>query len=145
VLFQFARLDDTMPNVATSRLIQAAGQPTVWEYRHDLALSEGLQVPNDPHPFLVMFIGINGTTVELPTLDGIAIGLAAQRQIAGYFESDGTSAPSASGFLPPGYDPNLFQIPANLPENNGYATLPQTTQALQPVTGSGHWGVKTPR
>jgi hypothetical protein len=41
-----------------------------WEYRHDLALADGLPLPLDPHPFLALFIGISGSTVEFPSLAG---------------------------------------------------------------------------
>ena len=68
-----------MPNMATTRLIKAANHPTTWEYRHDIALADGLPLPQDPHPFLALFIGISGTTVQFPSLDGILIGLAAQQ------------------------------------------------------------------
>jgi len=120
ILFQLARDDETMPNMATTRLIKAANHPTTWEYRHDLALADGLQVPQDPHPFLALFIGISGTTVEFPSLDGILIGLAAQQQVAGFFASDGQSAPDPNTFLAPGIPQGLFEIPAHLPEDNGY-------------------------
>jgi len=120
VLFQFARMDTTMPNIATTRLIKAANHPTTWEYRHDLALADGLQLPQDPHPFLVMFIGISGNTVQFPSLEGIFIGLAAQLQVAGFFTSDGLTAPDPNTFLPASIPQGLFQIPAHLPEDNGY-------------------------
>jgi len=120
ILFQLARMDTTMPNMATTRLIKAANHPTTWEYRHDIALADGLEVPQDPHPFLALFIGISGTTVEIPGLDAIEIGLAAQNQVAGFFASDGQTAPDANTFLPTGFPQGLFEIPAHLPEDNGY-------------------------
>ena len=120
ILFQLARLDTTMPNMATTRLIKAANHPTTWEYRHDIALADGLQVPQDPHPFLALFIGISGSTVEIPGLDAILIGRAAQQQVAGFFASDGQTAPDPNTFLPPPMPQGLFEIPAHLPEDNGY-------------------------
>jgi len=120
ILFQFARNDLTMPNMATTRLIKAANQPLTWEYRHDIALADGLPLPQDPHPFLVLFIGISGSTVEFPSLDGILIGLAAQQQVAGFFASDGLSAPDPNTFLPSAIPQGLFQVPPSLPEDNGY-------------------------
>ena len=48
-----------MPNMATTRLIKAANHPLTWEYRHDLALADGLPLPQVPHPFLALFIGIS--------------------------------------------------------------------------------------
>jgi pimeloyl-ACP methyl ester carboxylesterase len=120
ILFQSARADLTMPNMATTRLIKAANHPTTWEYRHDLALADGLQLPQDPHPFLALFIGISGTSVDFPSLDGILIGLAAQQQVAGFFTSDGQTAPDPNTFLPAAIPQGLFQIPAALPEDNDY-------------------------
>jgi hypothetical protein len=120
ILFQLAREDTTMPNMATTRLIKAADHPTTWEYRHDLALADGLQLPQDPHPFLALFISISGTTVSFPSLDAIEIGLAAQQQVAGFFASDGQAAPDPNTFLPSSFPQGLFEIPAHLPEDNGY-------------------------
>jgi hypothetical protein len=120
ILFQFARLDTTMPNMATTRLIKAANHPTTWEYRHDIALADGLDVPQDPHPFLALFIGISGDTVTIPGLDAIEIGLAAQQQMAGFLSSDGQTAPDANTFLPSFLPQGLFEVPAHLPEDNGY-------------------------
>ena len=120
ILFQLARLDNTMPNIATTRLIKAANHPTTWEYRHDIALADGLQVPQDPHPFLALFIDISGTTVTLPSLDAVLIGLAAQQQVAGFFASGGLLAPDPNTFLPSSIPQGLFEIPAHLPEDNGY-------------------------
>jgi pimeloyl-ACP methyl ester carboxylesterase len=120
ILFQLARRDLTMPNMATTRLIKAANHPLTWEYRHDIALADGLPLPQDPHPFLALFIGISGSTVEFPSLDGILIGLAAQQQVAGFFTADGRSAPDPNTFLPSAIPQGLFEIPAHLPEDNGY-------------------------
>lgn len=120
ILFQFARLDTTMPNMASTRLIKAANHPLTWEYRHDIALADGLPLPQDPHPFLVMFIGISGTTVSFPSVAGILIGQAAQQQVAGFFTSDGHTAPDPNTFLPGIIPQGLFEIPAHLPEDNGY-------------------------
>jgi len=120
ILFQLARLDTTMPNIATTRLIKAANHPTTWEYRHDIAMADGLQVPQDPHPFLALFIGISGNAIQFPSLDAIYIGLAAQHQVAGFFTSDGQIAPDANTFLPAYLPQGLFEIPTHLPEDNGY-------------------------
>jgi pimeloyl-ACP methyl ester carboxylesterase len=120
ILFQLARLDLTMPNMATTRLIKAANHPATWEYRHDIALADGLPLPQDPHAFLALFIGISGSTVTFPSPDAILIGLAAQQQVAGFFTSGGLTAPDPNTFLPPGIPQGLFQIPPSLPEDNGY-------------------------
>jgi pimeloyl-ACP methyl ester carboxylesterase len=121
ILFQFARTDSTMPNPATTRLINAANMKhQTWEYRHDIALADGLPLPQDPHPFLVLFIGISGNTVEFPSLQGILIGLAAQQQAAGFLASDGATMPDPNAFLPSSLPQGLFEMPAALPEDLGY-------------------------
>jgi hypothetical protein len=121
ILFQFARADTTMPNLATTRLIKAANMnPRTWEYRHDLALAAGLPLPQDPHSFLALFIGISGSTVVFPSLEGILIGLAAQQQAAGYLAADGQTIPDPNTFLPGSVPHGLFEVPANLPEDLGY-------------------------
>ena len=131
ILFQFARADTTMPNPATTRLINAANmRDRTWEYRHDLALADGLPLPQDPHPFLVLFIGISGTTVEFPSLQGILIGLAAQQQAAQYLASDGTVIPNPNTFLPSSLPQGLFEVPAALPEDLGLLTVRHSLPAL---------------
>ena len=91
-----------------------------WEYRHDLALADGLPLPQDPHPFLVLFIGISGSTVQFPSLQAILIGLAAQQQVAQYLASDGMMIPDPNTFLPPSLPQGLFEAPPALPEDLGY-------------------------
>ena len=81
VLFQFARADRTMPNPASSGLIRAAGGAAgAWIYRHDLARAEDPSLPLDPHPYLVLFVSLNGSTIQLPGLDALSISLGAQGQ-----------------------------------------------------------------
>jgi pimeloyl-ACP methyl ester carboxylesterase len=120
IMFQIAREDTTMPNMASTRLIKAANHPLTWEYRHDLALADGLQLPQDPHPFLVMFIGINGSTIQIPGLAAIAIGLAAQHQVISFYSSNGESAINPNSLLPWSFSQPLFEIPPSLPEDNDY-------------------------
>ncbi len=121
ILFQIARGDSTMPNPASTRLIQAANmRSSTWEYRHDLALAAGLPLPQDPHPFLALFIGISGNAVQFPGIEGILIGLAAQKQVAGYFTADGLTVPDPNTFLTPAFPKGLFEVPAHLPEDMGY-------------------------
>jgi hypothetical protein len=121
ILFQLARADRTMPNPATTRLIEAANlRLQTWMYRHDLALADGLDLPLDPHPFLALFIGISGTSVQFPPLDGLLIGLAAQQQVAGYLSSDGATIPDPNTFVPSFLPQGLFEVPAHFPEDMGY-------------------------
>jgi hypothetical protein len=122
ILWQMARADQTMPNPATTRLITAANmrQETTL-YRHDVALADGLDLPQDPHPFLALFIGISNGTVQIPSLQAIAIGLAAQQQVAAYFNAQGQTIPDANTFLPAGLPQGLFEnAPASLPVDLGY-------------------------
>jgi pimeloyl-ACP methyl ester carboxylesterase len=123
VLWQFARADRTMPNPATTNLIKAAGgQSSTWEYRHDLARAKAPDLPLNPHPFLALFVSLDGSAIQLPGLAGLSITLDAQQQMAGFFGVDGASIPDANMFssflfgLPP-----VFEQPATLPLDFGYA------------------------
>jgi hypothetical protein len=119
VLFQMARADRTVPNPTASDLIRAAGMAgSTWMYRHDLAqVAFPGMLPQDPHPYLALFLGANGGTVGLPSLPALLLGLAAQSQIAGFFTADGAIIPDMNGIFPGPY----FEIPATLPNDLGYA------------------------
>jgi hypothetical protein len=120
-LMQFAIDDMTMPNPATSALITAAGlMNSTWEYRHDLALAKTPDLPADPHPFLVLFINLDGGAVQLPGLDGLSISLDAQGQIAGFFTADGASIPDPNALSYLLYGIKLFQTPSALPLTLGF-------------------------
>ena len=121
VLMQFALGDMTMPNPATSDWIAAAGlMGSTWEYRHDLARAKTPDLPADPHPYLVLFVNLDGSAIQLPGADGLAISLDAQSQIAGFFASDGSSIPDPNVFSYLLYGIKLFQVPAALPLTLGF-------------------------
>ncbi len=120
-LIQFALGDMTMPNPATSALVSAAGlMDSTWEYRHDLARAKSPDLPADPHPYLVLFVSLNGGAIVLPGVDGLVISLDAQSQIAGFFASDGTSIPDPNILSYLLYGIKLFQIPTSLPQTLGF-------------------------
>jgi pimeloyl-ACP methyl ester carboxylesterase len=120
-LMQFAIDDMTMPNPATSDWISAAGLiNSTWEYRHDLALAEHPDLPADPHPYLVLFVSLNGSAIQLPGLDGLVISLDAQGQIAGFFSADGASIPDPNNLSYAFYGVKLFQVPSVLPLTLGF-------------------------
>jgi hypothetical protein len=117
VLFQIARADRTMPNPASSDLIRAAGTGTTWLYRHDLAQAAFPgALPDDPHSYLALFLGTSGSTVSLPSLQALLIGLSTQSQVAGFLSSDGTTVPDMNQIFPGPY----FEIPSSLPNDLGY-------------------------
>jgi hypothetical protein len=58
----------------------------------------------------------DGGTLSLPSLAGLAIGLAAQNQVAGFFASDGKSIPDPNQTL---FGFRFFEVPAALPEDLG--------------------------
>jgi pimeloyl-ACP methyl ester carboxylesterase len=121
VLMQFALGDMTMPNPATSELISAAGLfGSTWEYRHDLARAKTPDLPADPHPYLVLFVNLEGGAIQLPGADGLLISLDAQTQIAGFFGADGASIPDPNNLSLLLYGINLFEIPAVLPLTLGF-------------------------
>jgi hypothetical protein len=108
VLVQMARADRTMPNPATSLLIKAGGlQDSTWVYRHDLARPKVPDLPLDPHPFLVLFVSLDGSAIQLPGLAALAISLDAQGQIAAFVQSGGSaiSDPNTLSPLLLGFNP----------------------------------------
>jgi hypothetical protein len=122
VLWQFARADRTMPNPATANLIKAAGgQSSAWEYRHDLARAKAPDLPLNPHPFLALFVSLDGSAIKLPGLDGLSITLDAQQQMAGFFAVDGASIPDANGLSQFIFGFPVFEQPATMPTDFGYA------------------------
>jgi hypothetical protein len=121
VLFQFARGDRSMPNPASSALVRAAGaQSSTWIYRHDLARTTGADLPVNPHPFLVLFVNLDGGAIELPSLAALAISIDAQQQLAGFFTSDGRTIPDANNFSRLFLGLSAFEVPATLPFDLGF-------------------------
>jgi fermentation-respiration switch protein FrsA (DUF1100 family) len=121
VLMQFARGDMTVPNPANSGLIQAAGlEANTWEYRHDLARAQAPYLPANPHAFLVFFINLSGSTIQLPGLSGLAIGADAQGQVASFFASDGAAIPDPNVLSALLLGVKVFQQPAALPWDLGF-------------------------
>ena len=123
VLWQFARADRTMPNPATANLIKAAGGlSSTWEYRHDLARAKAPDLPLNPHAYLALFVSLDGSgTIPIPGLDGLSITLDAQQQMAGFFAADGTAIPNPNLLSPFIFGFPVFQQPAALPTDFGYA------------------------
>ncbi|HEV2445108.1 MAG TPA: hypothetical protein VGS58_04270, partial [Candidatus Sulfopaludibacter sp.] len=120
-LVQFARADMTMPNPSSSQLIQAAGlQSSTWEYRHDLARAKAPDLPLDPHPYLVLFVSLNGSTIQLPSLDALSISLDAQGQVAGFLASDGAAIPDPNNLSKLFFGFSVFQMPTTLPFDMGF-------------------------
>ena len=121
VLIQFARGDQTVPNPMNSMLIRAAGlQANTWIYRHDLARAKAPDLPVDPHPFLVLFIGLRGGALKLPGFSGLAVSLDAQQQIADFVVSDGVNIHDPNALVKLVLGISVFEIPAVLPEDFGY-------------------------
>lgn len=120
-LVQFARADRTMPNLATSNLVLNAGlQSSTWEYRHDLAHAAAPDLPLDPHPFLVLFVSLDGGAIQLPGLNGISISLDAQNQVAGFFAADGAVVPDPNGLSKLLFGFSVFEMPKSLPFDLGF-------------------------
>ncbi|SPE38864.1 hypothetical protein SBA3_2990025 [Candidatus Sulfopaludibacter sp. SbA3] len=121
VLMQFARTDMTVTNPANSMLIRAGNlQGSTWEYRHDLARAKASDLPLDPHPYLVLFVSLNGSTIQLPGLDALSISLDAQGQIASFLATDGQTIPDPNQLSKLLFGINLFEIPSSLPFDFGY-------------------------
>ena len=122
VLVQFAKGDRTVPNPANSALIRAANlRENSWMYRHDRVLAKDSSLPANPHPYLVLFVSLEGDTIQLPDLNGLAISRFAQDQIAGFFTSDGATIPDPNNLLAVLLlGAPLFEVPAKLPEDLGF-------------------------
>jgi hypothetical protein len=121
VLAQFARADMTLPNPMNSMFLRAGGlESSVWEYRHDLARPLAPSLPRNPHPFLVLFVSLDGSTVQLPGLAGLSISLDAQQQIAGFFAADGASIPDPNNLSQAVLGRKVFEIPVALPWDFGF-------------------------
>jgi hypothetical protein len=102
VLFQFARGDQGSPSPNTTAMLRAgdlADSATL--YRHDLAYAANYpNFPPNPHGFLVS----TGNALR-------PVALAAQEQMAEFFESDGTVV----------LQEKYFEMPAgSLPDDLGY-------------------------
>ena len=116
VIIQFAKGDGFAPNPTTTALIRAGDLTNrATFYRHDFAFADplrnptGVEVPKEPHGFLLDFLPIFS-----PNLGDI--GLGAQRQIAEFFASNGATVidPDGAGLL--------FEVPiaGPLPEDLNY-------------------------
>jgi hypothetical protein len=120
-LFQVARGDRTMPNPASSMLARAAGaQASTWIYRHDLARERAPDLPLDPHPFLVLFVQLNGSSIQLPGVTGLAISLDAQQQIASFYAADGRTIADPNSFSRLLLGLAAFEIATTLPFDLGF-------------------------
>lgn len=129
-LFQFALGDLEVPNPTNSALIRAAdAQTSSWYLRFDQAaqqrpellgvISPGQALPILPHRFL------SNPTIFDPHLSAeTSLALAGQRQVAGYFLTDGHLIPDPNSFLEvPFSGVRLFEIPPALPEQLNFLLL----------------------
>jgi hypothetical protein len=94
VLFQIAKGDEAAPNPTTTAILRAADVATWTYYRHDLyrnSLPTPAALTTNPHGFVV--------SVASPLFRPIA--LAAQDQVATFFQTDGTviDLPSPGAYL----------------------------------------------
>jgi hypothetical protein len=112
-LMQFAP-GDMMPNPATSDMGNA------WEYRHDLARAVTPGLPADPHPYLVLFANLNGSTIQI-TWGGRTRNQSRRAVSNGWILRGGwrnhSSRPDLSCLL---YGVKLFQAAAALPLTLGF-------------------------
>jgi pimeloyl-ACP methyl ester carboxylesterase len=113
VLFQFAKGDEEVPNPTNSAIIRAAGGQGASRYLlFDRAkeIAGRCQLPSQPHRFLA------NPEISL-TPASLSIAIAAQKQVAGFFNSNGSVIPDANSFLEyPFRGRRLFETPSKLPE-----------------------------
>jgi hypothetical protein len=120
VLFQFAKGDQEVPNPATSALIRTAGKQSSsrWLLFDTARKVASADLPEDPHRFLA-------TPEIFLSPARLSIAIAAQSQIAGFFQSNGTVIPDANEFLtPPFAGMTLFETPEVLPETLSFSRKP---------------------
>lgn len=122
VLWQIARGDRTVPNPSSTILIRAANmRDSTWLYRHDVARAALPELPVNPHPYLVLFVELDGNTIQLPSRAGLLLSDLAQQQIARFLALDGGQIPDPNGILLRAlFGQNLFEVPAVLPVDLGF-------------------------
>lgn len=109
VLWQMAKGDRTVPLTTQAALVRAANmRESSWLFRSDVARAVFPQLPENPHAFLA----------NLLSLPAIPVALAAQRQMAVFFETG--EAPDPNPAVRPLYGRDLFEIPAAFSEELNY-------------------------
>ncbi len=109
VIVQFAKGDVTVPNPTSVALIRAGGlADRAMLFRNDLAFAANPAVPKNPHTFL--------TNIGAAATVGYAV--AAQRQIATFFATNGALTIDPDGAGP------FFEMPIALPLPEGLNYLP---------------------
>ena len=100
VIIQFAKGDQTVPNPTASAIFRAGDLTDRSTYfRNDLVRAAIPGAPANPHTFL--------TNIGVPSVAALAI--AAQQQIAIFFETDGTVIVDPDGAGP------FFEVPITGP------------------------------
>ena len=120
VFHLFAKGDEEVPNPTNAAFIRAAdGRTSSRWLRFDLAKEvAAAQLPPQPHRFLS-----NPDILSTPAQASIA--LAAQRQVAEFFASGGTTILDANQFLTaPFIGKQLFELPASLPNDLNFVRRP---------------------
>ena len=109
VIIQFAKGDVTVPNPTSVALVRAGGlADRTMLFRNDLAFAANPLVPKNPHTFL--------TNIGSAATVGYAV--AAQRQIAAFFASNGVLTIDPDGPSP------FFETPITLPLPEALNYLP---------------------
>jgi hypothetical protein len=130
VLVQFGYGDLEVPNPTESAFVRAAGlQSSTWFLHFEKAVAPPQQhllqitMPGVPIPILPHRILSNPTIFTDPAETSIS--LALQKQVAGFFSSNGASAPDPNGFLTDPYaGQSLFEHAPVLPEQLNFLQLP---------------------
>lgn len=109
VLFQFARGDMTIPNPTTTAILRAGNLADVAvQFRNDLAFAANPALSKNPHTFLTRI----GDAAAAP------YAVAAQTQIAVFFQTNGTTVIDPDGAGP------FFEVPSSLPLPEGLNFIP---------------------
>ena len=131
ILLQFGLGDLEVPNPIESALVRAGGlQPATWLLRTDLAAAIdprllGLTQPGVPYPIYPHRFLSNPTLFDplSPPL-ATAIGVAAQKQVADFFTSGGTTIPDPNQYFTGSFaGQTLFQNPTTLPDGLNFLQI----------------------
>ncbi len=107
VIVQFAIGDQVVPNPVATAVVRAGGlEDRLTLFRNDLAFAQNSTLEKNPHNFLVR-------RFALPAQPAIAI--AAQEQIAVFFDSDGTLVLDPYAQLAGLFAIPVFEVPIVLP------------------------------
>ena len=89
-------------------------------YRHDLARLWTPDLPANPHPYLVLFVSLGGSTIQLPPPTAWPSAWTPSSRSPTFVASDGANIADPNGLSALLLGIRVFEIPSVLPEDLGY-------------------------